>query len=87
MDDAAPPFDPAQYVGITEGAELVGMSPTTVRRAVRSGELEAHRPLGRAPRSLGGLGYRIALTELWRWYRGQPKPKEAPDAGPKPPAP
>lgn len=83
MDKTVPPLEMvADFLTVQEAADLVGMHPITVRRAIRKGELDAHTPRNRNPRQLGGGGYRIARVELVRWYQG--KPKETPVGDSKP---
>jgi excisionase family DNA binding protein len=48
---------------ITEAAELKGVSPDTIRRAIRSGTLAAKHV---------GRGYRIAASSLEAWWDALP---------------
>lgn len=61
----------ADVMTIPEAAKACGVSPRTIRKAIRTGELEATVIGGREPiRSGRGLGYRITREALQRWYFG-----------------
>jgi excisionase family DNA binding protein len=73
-------FDKEIYT-IPEAATLVGVSPRTIRKAIRSKKLRAFIVGGRKPLESGaGLGYRIVKMDIQRWYFGEdsvPKDEEA----------
>lgn len=46
---------------ITEAAELKGVSPDTIRRAIRAGELAAKKV---------GRGYRASASAIESWWNG-----------------
>lgn len=53
-----------------EAAEAVGVSVDTIRRAITSGELHAHKP------KIGGREISkefILVSELERWITGSPR--------------
>lgn len=57
---------------IAEAAAIIGVNPTTIRRAIKRGELAAFLIGGRDPlRSGAGLGYRINRKALEDWYYGR----------------
>lgn len=73
--------DIPDLMDIIEAADIVGMHPLTIRRAIYSGELEATIPRGRAPLRAGrSQGYRITRAALQRWYFNEPEPVETKEA-------
>lgn len=77
IEDPAP-VDPTDYglnlddlpdlLDIRTACAALGVSDDTVRGAIRSGELRAYIPRGKAPGRAGRLGYRILKRDLERWY-------------------
>ena len=61
------------WVTIVEAAQLVGMHPESIRRAIRTGELEAAR--------LGHRTYRIEKTALDAWWQSKGGRTLFPSAG------
>ena len=57
---AEPVLQHPRYVSPTEASRIVGVSPRTLRRAIRAHQLRAH--------TLGRL-VRINITELNRWVK------------------
>jgi len=61
----------AEIMDVRQAATLVAVSPQTIQRAIRGGELVAFIPRGRDPAHTGpGLGYRIHRQALAAWYWG-----------------
>ena len=61
----------AEILDVRQAARLTAVSPQTIQRAIRSGELVAFIPRGRDPAHTGpGLGYRIERLALIAWYWG-----------------
>ena len=61
----------AEIMDVRQAARLVAVSPQTIQRAIRTGELVAFIPRGRDPARTGpGLGYRIQPRALIAWYWG-----------------
>jgi hypothetical protein len=64
-------LDDAPTLTLVEAAAKVDMAPSTLRTAIRRGELEAFLPRGKHPGRTGpGKGYRIRIAELERWFLG-----------------
>lgn len=70
---AEPVVPHLRYVALAEASAIVGVSPRTLRRAIASQRLQAHR--------LGRL-VRIDLAELTRWIEanGEAAPPTTSDA-------
>lgn len=70
---------------LDDAAARVLMEKTTLRRAIKAGELQAFVPRGKTPGRTGrGQGYRITAAALQAWYFGDPSlldPKKAPSDG------
>lgn len=61
----------AEVLSIPEAAKAVRVSPRTIRKAIKSGELPATIIGGRDPLKSGrGLGYRILRDDLQAWFFG-----------------
>jgi len=68
--------DLADVLTLKEAADAVGMTETTLRVNIKSGELRAFLPRGKDPKHAGrGQGYRIEKTALEAWYFNKPEPK------------
>jgi len=79
-------FFGSDTLSIREAGVLLGLTPRTIRLAIRAGKLKAFVVGGRIPeRSGAGMGYRIHKADLQAWYFGAdtlPTPKEDPDVRP-----
>lgn len=66
--------DAPETFSITEAARLLGLTPQTIRKAIRKGEIEAFIIGNREPLKSGrGMGYRITRAALQSWYFGKTK--------------
>lgn len=63
---------------IVDAARACNLNPAVIRRAIKRGDLPAFLIGGRDPAHAGaGLGYRMKITDVERWFLGQ---KDSPDA-------
>jgi excisionase family DNA binding protein len=62
----------AEVLTIREAADALRVSPLTIRRAIKRGEIPATIVGGRDPIKAGrGLGYRVKRDDLQRWFFGE----------------
>lgn len=63
--------DLPEIMTLVEAAAAVEMTSVTLRKAIKTGELEAFIPRDRPPLRAGrGQGYRITRESLQRYYFG-----------------